>query len=223
MSEVVIIGAGKISEEIHNYLKCDSSHSVVAFSVDEKYIQSKKKYGLPIVPFETIESSYSTKKYKVIVAIGYQQLNSLRTEKYLEAKQKGYSFVNYISSHASNLGNIEIGENTIILERNTINTTAKIGNNVILWSGNHIGHHSVIEDHCFLAGQVVISGTTRVKQYSFIGVNSTIGHEITIGEKNLIGARTLITKNTASGSVFISEETPKYRLDSHSFLRLTQL
>jgi len=223
MSKVIIVGEGKIADEIYHYLKNDSDHEITAFTADEKYISKETKFDLPVVPFASVETIYPPSEYKVLVAIGYQELNRLRTEKYFEAKKKGYSFINYVSSRASNVGNVEIGENCIILENNTINTTAKIGNNVILWCGNHIGHHSVIEDNCFLAGQVVISGVTKINSNCFIGVNATIGHQITIGEKNLIGARTLITKNTEPNSVFISQDTQKFRLDSNSFLKLTKL
>ena len=223
MSKVIIVGEGKIADEIYHYLKNDSDHEITAFTADEKYISKETKFDLPVIPFANIETVYPPDEYKMLVAIGYQELNRLRTEKYLEAKKKGYSFISYVSSRAANVGNVEIGENCIILENNTINTTAKIGNNVILWCGNHIGHHSVIEDNCFLAGQVVISGVTTVSTNCFIGVNATIGHQITIGEKNLIGARTLITKSTEPNSVFISGDTQKFRLDSNSFLKLTKL
>tara|TARA_Y100000816_G_scaffold289433_1_gene275878 strand:- start:244 stop:915 length:672 start_codon:yes stop_codon:yes gene_type:complete len=223
MKEVIIIGEGKISEELYYYIENDSEHNVVAFSVEKQFIRNESKFDLPVVPFEEINRIYPPDSHSVIVAMGYQNLNGLRTRMYKSAKEKGYGFINYISSKILNAGKIPFGENCIIMENNTINATAKIGNNVILWSGNHIGHHSIIEDNCFLAGQVVVSGVTTIGQSSFIGVNSTIGHQIKIGERNLIGARSLITKNTKPNSVYIEQDTEKYRLDSDSFLKLTKL
>ncbi len=223
MSKVIIVGEGKIAEEIYYYLMNDSDHDIVAFSADEKFISNKTKFDLPVVPFENVEITYAPDKHKMLVAMGYQELNNLRTEKYLEGKKKGYSFISYVSTRASNVGNVKIGENCIVLENNTINTTARIGNNVILWCGNHIGHHSTIEDNCFLAGQVTVSGVTKIGAFCFIGVNATIGHQIVIGEKNIIGARSLVTKNTEDNSVFISQGTERFRLDSKTFLKLTKL
>ena len=52
----------------------------------------------------------------------------------------------------------EIGENCFIFEDNTIQPFVKIGDDVVLWSGNHIGHHAEIGDHCFISSHVVISG-----------------------------------------------------------------
>jgi UDP-3-O-[3-hydroxymyristoyl] glucosamine N-acyltransferase len=94
---------------------------------------------------------------------------------------------------------------------------------VFLWSGNHVGHHATVMDHCYIAGQVVISGSSVVEPYCFIGVNATIGHEITIGSESFIGAGTLVTKNLAPKSVHIAPDTPKYRLDSAMFLQLTRM
>ena len=51
------------------------------------------------------------------------------------------------------------GDNCFILEDNTVQPFVTIGNNVTLWSGNHIGHDSVIEDDCFISSHVVVSGT----------------------------------------------------------------
>ena len=49
-----------------------------------------------------------------------------------------------------------IGENCFIFEDNTIQPFVVVEDNVILWSGNHIGHHSVIKNHNFVSSHVVI-------------------------------------------------------------------
>lgn len=223
MEKVVIFGEGKIAEVVYFHFKNDSPYEVVAFTADAKYISKEKLFGLPVIPFEDVEDRFPPNDFKMFIAVGYQQLNELRARKYFEAKGKGYKLASYVCSRTTNFGEVEIGDNCLILENNAIQPGAKIGNNVTLWSGNHIGHHSEICDHCFLAGQVVVSGNAKIGPYCFIGVNATIGHSIEIGERNLIGAGTLITKSTEPGSVFILQDTPKYRLDSARFLKLTRL
>jgi sugar O-acyltransferase (sialic acid O-acetyltransferase NeuD family) len=223
MSTIVIFGEGKIAEEAYFYLTNDSPHEIVAFTVDENFITKKELFGLPIIPFGQIQDEFSPDKFKMFVALGYQNLNKLRAAKYYEAKGKGYELISYISSRASNFGDVEIGDNCFILENAVIQPQSKIGCNVFIWSGNHIGHHATIEDHCYISGQVVISGNTTIGPYCFIGVNATIGHEITIGSESFIGACSLITENVEAKSVYIAQDTPKYRLDSPSFLKITKL
>lgn len=223
MSKIVIFGAGKIADVAYFQLTNDSPHEVVAFSVDGEYLTQEQKLGLPVVPFEDVLSKYPPGEYKMFVAVGYQDMNRFRAQKYAEAKEKGYELISYVSSRVANFGDIEIGENTFVLEGAVIQPCTKIGNNVFFWNGNHLGHHASVEDHCYIAGQVMISGATVIEPYCFVGVNATIGHEIRIGAESFIGAGTLVTKNVAPKSVYIAPDTPKFRLDSDSFLRLTKM
>ena len=223
MSKVVIFGAGKIADEAYFYLTNDSPHQVVAFTVDDGYLSAKEKLGLPVVAFEDVESKYPPGDFQMFVAVGYQDLNRFRAQKYEEAKAKGYELISYVSSRASNFGQVEVGDNCFVLEFAVIQPCSKIGNDVFIWSANHIGHHASIADHCYIAGNVVVSGNTRIEPYCFIGVSATLGHEITIGAESFIGAGSTITKNVEPKSVHITPDTPKFRLDSSTFLRLTKM
>lgn len=223
MSKIVIFGAGKIADEAYFYLTNDSPHEVVAFTVDREHLHTTEKRGLPVVAFEDVAGVYPPADFKMFVAVGYQDLNKFRARKYDETKAKGYELISYISSRASNFGEVKVGDNCFVLEFVTIQPCASVGNNVFLWSGNHVGHHATVGDHCYIAGNVVISGSTRVEPYCFIGVSATLGHEIVVGANSFIGAGSLITKNVEPESVYITPETPKFRLDSPSFLRLTKM
>ena len=115
----------------------------------------------------------------------------MRAKKCTEAKAKGYELVSYVNSKISAFPDFNCGENCFILEDNTIQPFARIGNDVTLWSGNHIGHHATIGDHCFLASHIVISGGVEVGEYTFIGVNATLRDHIKVGPRCIIGAGTL--------------------------------
>jgi sugar O-acyltransferase (sialic acid O-acetyltransferase NeuD family) len=223
MSKVVIFGAGKYADVAFFYLTNDSPHEIVAFTLDDRYLTEKEKFGLPIIPFEEVQSRYPPDRFKMFVALGYQDLNRLRAMKYEESKAKGYELISYVSSRAANFGRVEIGDNCFILEFAALEPCSTVGNNVTIWSANQIGHHASVEDHCYIAGNVVVSGSTRIEPYCFIGVSATLGHEITIGRESFIGAGSLITKNVAPKSVYIRSDTEKFRLDSPAFLRLTKM
>ena len=203
MQRVLIFGCGQLAEVASFYLNLDSDCIIEAFVVDKEYQKASEFCQKPLVPFEYLYDKFSPSEYKLFMPIGYRQMNSVRERKYLEAKSLGYSFYTYISNdsicHAS-----DIGENTFILEDNVIQPFVKIGNNCILWSGNHVGHHSTIADHCFITSHVVISGSSSIGRNSFLGVNSTIGDNVIIGESNLVGAGSVLTVNTEPNSVYSS-------------------
>src|ERR1700682_69443 len=205
MARLVIFGSGDIARLAHHYFTRDSDHEVIAFTVDEQYRQGDAFLDLPLVPFEEVVETYPPSEYKMFVALSYAGMNKLRAKKYHQAKQYGYELVSYVSSRCSFLTGNPIGDNCFILEDNTIQPFVKIGNNVTLWSGNHIGHDAVIEDHCFLASHIVVSGYVRIRNSCFIGVNATLRNSITIAPETLIGAGAIIMQDTVEQGVYLPE------------------
>lgn len=209
MKKIVIFGSGDIAELAYFYFKNDSEYSVVAFTLDDSYIESDKLFGLPMIPFSMVQENYPPKEHEMFIALSYSKINELRKQKYLEAKEKGYKLVSYISSKATILNDNVIGDNCFILEDNTIQPFVKIGNNVTLWSGNHIGHHSTIKDHCFIASHVVVSGGCEIGEQAFIGVNATLRDHIKISDRSVIGAGVLLLNDTEDDSLYIGQKTEK--------------
>lgn len=199
---LVIVGDGEFAQIAYEYFTHDSQEIVVGFAVEKKYRAKESLYDLPVINLEDLETSFPPDKVKVFVAVTFTQLNRVRARLYTSLKTKGYRFASYISSKAFVWHNVEIGENVFIFENNTLQPFVKLGNNVILWSGNHIGHRSTIEDHCFLSSHVVISGYCSVGRYSFMGVNSTVADKVTIAQDNFIALASVINKNTEADRIY---------------------
>lgn len=210
MKKVVIFGTGDIGKLAHFYFTNDSSYEIAAFTADKEFIKDKDLLGLPIVPFETIEETFPPDKFDMFVALSYKNLNKIRAEKYYEAKKKGYKLVSYVCSKSVFWGDTEIGDNCFIFENQTIQPLVKIGNNVTMWSGNHIGHEAAIGDHCFITSHVVISGHVVIEPYCFLGVNCTIRDGIRIRAKCVIGAGATVVKDTDPGGVYIGQAAKLY-------------
>ena len=221
MEKIIIYGNGKIAKIIYHFLK--KNFKVAGFTVDKKYIHENSIEGLPLISFEEVQEKYNINEHKMIIAVGYIQMNSVREQKYQEAKEKGYNFVNYIHPSVEIHENIKIGENNIILDHVVIQPYASIGNSNFLWSNATLAHGSSIEDTNWITSGVVISGDVTLKSKCFLGVNSTVGHNITIENENFIGANTLVTKNTREKEVYISKEGEKFRLDSKRFLKFAEV
>ena len=203
MGKVVIFGLTKMAVLSHFFLTHDSPYEVVAFTVDRDYLKEETLCGLPVVPFEDIESIYPPSGYKMFVAIQFGRVNRTRAEKYGQAKAKGYQLINYVSSKATTWPGLVVGDNCLIAEGSVIQPFVDIGNNVIIASGSIIGHHSVIKDHCFLASHAVVLGCVTIEPYCFLGANSTIMDVTTIARECIIGAGVLINKNTKERGVYV--------------------
>lgn len=214
MSKIIIFGASDLARLAHYYFSKDSEHEVVSFTVDKEYLNEELFCGLPIEPYEGIKKLYPPNKFKMFIAIGYKDMNKARAKKYYESKLHGYELVSYLSSKCTFLTENPIGDNCFILEDNTIQPFVKIGSNVILWSGNHLGHDSIIEDHTFISSHVVISGNVRVGEYSFLGVNSTVRDGIKIGAETFIGPGANITEDTNPKGTYLAQRAKLSQLKS---------
>lgn len=220
--KLVIVGVGETAQIAYEYFSVDSEFAVSAFAVEPTYLKEETLNGIPVVSTEVMTKIYPPSEYFAFVAVSSTNLNRLRTRLYQEAKAKGYRFATYVSSRAFVWRNAEIGENSFIFEHNTIQPFVKIGNNVVLWSGNHIGHNSIIEDNCFISSHVVISGFCRIGENTFMGVNSTVINNIEIGKDCFIGASALMQKNTEPGGVYQEEGTDRSKVNSYRLFRIKE-
>jgi len=218
MKKVIIFGNNEVASLNHYYLTNDSDYSVAAFTIDREFLREESLHGLPILPFDAIESIYPPDEYAMALPLGYRNVNRFRTAKYWQAKAKGYELVSYISSKAMVWNGLKPGDNCFIYEHSSVGPFAQIGNNVIVGPGSHIGHHSRIGDHCFMASQAVVLGGADVGHSCVLGGNSTIIDRVTVGAECIIGAGVTITRNTVEKGVYVnrSPELASKRSDALS-------
>ncbi len=203
MKPVVIFGTGITAMLAHFYLSHDSPREVAAFTVTGDHLVDDSLVGLPVVPFEDVVARYSPDEFDMFVAVGYGRMNKFREAMCLRAREAGYDLISYVSSKAVVWPETVIGYNCFIMEQNIIQPFARLGNDIIMWGGSHVGHHSVIEDHVFVSSHVVISGYVTIEPNCFLGVNATIRDGITIARETVVGAGALIMKNTAAESIHV--------------------
>lgn len=201
--KLVIIGDTAFAEIAYEYFTHDSSYEVVAFSVEAEYLKRESLFGLPVVAFERVQDLYEPGAHSFFAANVYTQKNQLRVRLYRAAKEKGYAPASYISSQAFVWRNCKIGEHCFIFENNVVQPFVTIGDNVVLWSGNHIGHHSTIMSHCFVSSHVVVSGFCQVGESCFMGVNSTVANNLNIGNRCIVGAGALILSDVEDDQVAV--------------------
>jgi sugar O-acyltransferase (sialic acid O-acetyltransferase NeuD family) len=201
MKDIVVFGAGDIAALADFYFTHDSHRRVAAFTVDQAFVKASTFLDRPLVAFEEIASRFPPDQFDLFVAVSYSKLNAVRAAKVTAAKAMGYQLASYISSRATTFPDLSHGENCFVLENNVIQPYARIGTNVTLWSGNHIGHHSLIADNVFVASHVVVSGGVQIGEACFIGVNATLRDHVKIGARCVLGAGALVLEDLADGSV----------------------
>lgn len=218
--KLIIVGEGSVAEVAYEYFTFDSDYEVVCFSA-ERTVQTKDHLlGLPVLPFDMLEHAFPPDDHDLFVAIGFIKLNRVRARLCGEAKRKGYRLASYISSKAFVWRNVVMGEHCFVFEDNTVQPFVRLGNNVTLWSGNHIGHHSVIHDNCFISSHVVVSGFARIGENCFFGVNSTVANNIKIGHDCWISPGVILMKDVPPGSFFRAARSKAEEISAPEFFKV---
>jgi sugar O-acyltransferase (sialic acid O-acetyltransferase NeuD family) len=216
---LIIFGTGKISEAVSYYFNRDSMYQISAYVIDDLYFKSDTFLNKPVVKLSDVHKHYNPQEYCAFVALGYQGINKLRSEKYVYLKNVGYSFASYRSPNVP--GEFSIGENTIIMDGAAIQPFAQFANNVFVWGGAMIGHHAIIHDNCWLTGGCQIGGSVNLGEGTFVGMGAIIGQEVKTGVECMIGAGTLIIRSIGDMAVVVEQQTEIHRLNSQQFTRMS--
>lgn len=96
----------------------------------------------------------------------------------------------------------EIGDDNTIRECVTISRgTEKGGGMTRVGSGNllmayvHIGHDSVVGNHCILANAATLAGHVTIEDYASVGAFSPVHQFCTVGKYAFIGGGTIVTQD----------------------------
>lgn len=216
--KVVLFGTGRGAEVAHRFLAADSDLEVAGFAVDAAHRRNDLHRGLPLVDFESVERYFPPEDFSMLILLGYQQMNRLRETKFEQAKAKGYRLASYVSSAIFQPEPIRHGENCFILDNQSISLDVAIGNNVVMWSSNHIGDLSVIEDHAWVASHVTVAANVNIGRRAFLGIGATITNGARVGEEAFVGADVLVTADVAPKSVHVAGQG-KLEFEALPFMR----
>lgn len=217
---LVLVGDSAFAEIAHEYFDFFSEYQVVAFAVERAFLRRDELRGIPVIAMEDMAENYPVVTHDVHVAVVYTQLNRLRARLVQQVSDIGYGLASFISPAAFIAPSARIGRHCFIFENNIVQSFVSIGDNVVLWSGNHIGHHSVIDDNVFVSSHVAVSGFCHVGKHSFLGVNVAIGNNLKVAPDNWIGQGVAISRDTEPGQMFRAAEQEPAKVGAKRFFKI---
>jgi sugar O-acyltransferase (sialic acid O-acetyltransferase NeuD family) len=223
MTDIIVFGIGKITDVVVSLFETQSGLTVKGFTCDRAFVTSPESHGRRVVPFDEVEATFPPATHRMLVTIGYHDLNRVREDRCREAVAKGYDLVSWISPVAHVPASCSFGANCVVMPGAALQPYSRLGDGVFVWHNAVVGHHATIGDHCWLASNCTISSNATLGERCFVGVNAAIGHNLTIGADNLVGAGAVVTRSAEPGGVYIVSNTPRYRLDSRRFMRIAQM
>jgi sugar O-acyltransferase (sialic acid O-acetyltransferase NeuD family) len=200
--KIILFGARQFASLAWYCVAHDSSDDVVGFTVDREYLVEHELQGLPVVAFEEIEARYAPDQHAMLFPLGPHGENRLKRDRFLSAKERGYSIATYISSRAVVWPDLDIGEAAIVFEHAVIQPFVKVGVNTIVRSSVQLSHHVEIGDHCFVAPSACVGGGTVIGERCTIGLNATVREGLRVAPGCVIAAGAVLTGDTDPNGLY---------------------
>jgi UDP-N-acetylglucosamine acyltransferase len=116
---------------------------------------------------------------------------------------------------------LEIGDHNEIRECVTISRgtvkgsgVTKIGSHVLLMAYAHIGHDSVVGDHCMLVNGATLGGHVSVEEWAVVGALSPVHQFVRVGAHAYVGGGTIVTQDVLPFSMTsAARETRAYGMN----------
>jgi UDP-N-acetylglucosamine acyltransferase len=116
---------------------------------------------------------------------------------------------------------VVLGEGNTIRESVTISRgtaggggTTRVGSHCLIMAYSHIGHDSVIGDHCILANAATLAGHVLVEDYATVGALNQVHQFCRIGRYAYTGGGTTVTQDVLPFSLTSAKrETHAYGLN----------
>ena len=157
VEEVVIFGHSDFSCLMGAYLQHDPRYKLLGYTVSKDFCREESAFGQePIFPFEHLRECLPQNKFRILLTVGYKNMNKNRRTIWQQVRDHGYEFISYISDDATVEAD-SIGEGNIILPGCVIQPFVTIGNFNIFESGCVICHHSVIDDFYYTYMMMLLS------------------------------------------------------------------
>lgn len=205
MEKVIIYGTTIFSYMIYRYIKEEKGAEVVAFAVDEKYMDTANwmsdKIDIPVIVYEKLESNFDKNSVYILNTVGYKSMCEKRALVDEKLLNNGYKLFTYISKKAYVYTN-DIGEGSIIMPCAFLSCDVKIGKSNIIYSNVNISHECQTGGYCYFSTGATISGNCKIGNNCFFGVNSCVKDNTEISNYTLVGAGVYINKKTREYGVY---------------------
>jgi sugar O-acyltransferase (sialic acid O-acetyltransferase NeuD family) len=222
MTQKIILAGNAITAEVlFAYLRRDARYEIAGFIVDDEFVMQGAVGGPRKVGLSGAVNAFSTDIYRVIMAMGYNDLNRSREVMCGRLKAMGYGVETYIHPDARVYTDTPLGEGSVVLPGAVIEPHVRVGANSMIWANVTLAHHCSVAENCWVASGATVSGKASVKRNCFIGVNATIVNAVTVEEYCIVGAGALITRNTKPSSVHLARSGEEHRFPSQDYVKFT--
>lgn len=148
-----------------------------------------------------VEEYFRKVDNRFVLGLGGPALREMAWKKFTSIGGQPSSMISS-SSRIGSFG-IELGEGVNVMLNSVITNDVRVGKGVLINQISSIGHDVDIEDFVEVCPGVVISGRTKIGEFTFLGSNCTILPNISVGSNVIVGAGSVINRDIPNGCTVV--------------------
>jgi len=148
-----------------------------------------------------VEEYFREVDNRFVLGLGGPALREMAWKKFTSIGGQPSSMISS-SSRIGSFG-IELGEGVNVMLNSVITNDVRVGKGVLINQISSIGHDVDIEDFVEVCPGVVISGRTKIGEFTFLGSNCTILPNISVGSNVIVGAGSVINRDIPNGCTVV--------------------
>lgn len=188
----IIIGSGGHATVLANILLLQNKNILGCISLDKE----TSILNIPVIGDDGfLLSNFKSDEILLVNGIGSTHQPTLRRKIFQTYKEHDYQFATVIHPSVILPLHYQLAEGVQLMAGATIQPNVQIGENSIVNTRASIDHDCIIGAHVHIAPGVTLSGNVNIKDYCHIGTGTTIIQNITIGQYSLIGAGSLVIQD----------------------------
>ena len=195
---VIIIGAGGHAKVLVDLVLASGSEIIGLTDVDASR-HGTELLGCLVLGTDDIIADHDIDKIELVVGVGSTAPSNLRRNVYERYAMQGYTFQRCIHPSAIIGGEVEIKDGAQIMAGTVIQPGTQIGKNTIVNTRASIDHDCKIGDQVHVAPGVTLGGTVTIGDGAHIGTGSCIIENINIGKDAMIAAGACVVKDVLDG------------------------
>ena len=201
----LIVGNSVYAAMLNDYLRNDGRYEVAGFTVEKEYIGNGMFERLKVIPYEAIDEEFNPNEYRLMLGVGYSEMNDIKEHLFKIYHKKGYLFETYIHPSAVIPADLKMGEGNIFFEGVIVQRGSVIGDGNVFFSRTLIAHGCNIGNFNSFSF-ASLAGNVTVKNKCFMGMGAIVGEQVTIEDRVFIGANAYVNENIKQGRAVLGEK-----------------
>lgn len=201
-SPIVLVGGGDFAKKVIKLIDKIGYYNIIGYTDKEDL---GTLFSVPYLGDDNILKNV-IKKFPdcsaTLCIAGNMKLIHIREKIVSELKSIGFSFPDLISPNAYIDESVDMGDGCIVFDGAYIDFEVKMGCFSVINLNATICHNTSINRHVVISPAAVCGGGTHIREFSFLGLNSTVRPYVSISEKCIIGAGAVVTKDINKPGIY---------------------